>query len=86
MSFKEAHWLRRESIDRYKSLNIALLKKKEMLFKETPKNLAKWEIPSSQMQEALRSCHNAELSFKMMLPTETRRVNYMADESAYFTN
>lgn len=30
--------------------------------------------------------HDAEQSFALMLPKETAKVNYMAEESAYFTN
>lgn len=56
------------------------------MFRENPKNLKKWEIPQSQINEAIKVANNAEEAFKIMLPRETQKVNYLADESAYFTN
>lgn len=60
------------------------MKKKEKLFKE--KNVSKWEIPAEKAREAVDIMNNAEAAFEMMLPAETKKVAYMAEESAYFTN
>lgn len=60
------------------------MKKKEKLFKE--KNVSKWEIPAEKAREAVDIMNNAEAAFEMMLPAESKKVAYMSEESAYFTN
>jgi len=49
-------------------LKAALTIKKEKLFRENPKNLRKWEIPQSQINDAIKVANNAEEAFKIMLP------------------
>lgn len=82
--FKEAHWLRDESLTRYTKHKTDLLKKKEKLFRE--KNVSKWEIPAEQARDAVDVMDNAEQAFEMMLPQETKKVAYLAEESAFFSN
>lgn len=60
------------------------MKKKEKLFKE--KNVSKWEIPAEKAREAVDIMNDAEAAFEMMLPADSKKVAYMAEESAYFTN
>jgi hypothetical protein len=55
-----------------------------MLFKE--KNVAKWGIPAEDTRRAVDSINDAEGAFSIMLPTETRKLEYLSEESAYFTN
>jgi hypothetical protein len=38
------------------------------------------------MQDAIRTAHDAEASFKLMLPKETKQLEYLKEESAFFTN
>ena len=85
-SFKESQWLHRESTQRYNALNASLTAKKEKLFRENPKNLAKWDLPASKVQEAIAVANDAEKACALMLPKETWKLNYLRDESAYFTN
>jgi hypothetical protein len=73
-------------MDRYNALKTSLTARKEKLFKENPKNLAKWELHTGQVQEAIKVANNAELAFKMMLPNDTRKLEYLQEESSYFTN
>lgn len=82
--FKESHWLRDESLTRYTQAKSGLMKRKEKLFKE--KNVSKWEIPAEKAREAVDIMNDAEASFEMMLPAESKKVAYMGEESAYFTN
>lgn len=82
-SFKEAHWLRDESLLRYNRSKDELLKQKERLFKR--KDVSEWQVPSDKLREALASVGDAEKAFDLMLPKETRQVNYLEEESAYFT-
>jgi hypothetical protein len=60
------------------------MKKKEKLFRE--KNVSKWGIPADQAREAVDIMENAEAAFEMMLPEETKKVAYLSEESAYFSN
>lgn len=73
-------------MERYTSLKTTLTAKKEKLFRMKLKDLTEWQIPRSQYPEAIKIANTAELAFKMMLPEQTKRLNYLADESAYFTN
>ena len=38
------------------------------------------------MQEAINCANDAEQAFKLMLPRETKQLNYLEEESSYFTN
>ena len=82
--FKESHWLREESLTRYNQHKTDLLKKKERLFRA--KNVSKWEIPAEKSREAVDVMDNAEDAFEMMLPADTKKVTYLQEESAFFTN
>ncbi len=82
--FKESHWLRDESLKRFTTHKTELMKKKERLFKE--KNVSKWEIPAEKAREAVDIMDDAEAAFEMMLPAETKKVQYLGEESAYFSN
>ena len=64
---------------KYHTLAESLNAKKERLFKQMPKDLSKWEIPASKMREAIAVSHNAELAYKIMLPEETKKLNYLQD-------
>ena len=83
-SFKEAHWLRDESLARYNSQRLDLAKRKEKLFRR--KDVTEWGCPSSQLRDAMNSLNNAEEAFEFMLPNATKQVNYLAEESAFFTS
>jgi hypothetical protein len=48
--FKEAHWLRDESLQRYITTKANLATRKEKLFKE--KNVTKWELPDDKIRLA----------------------------------
>jgi hypothetical protein len=55
-----------------------------MLFKE--KNVAKWGIPAEDTRKAVDVIDDAEIAFSMMLPAETKKGEYFAEEAAFFTN
>ena len=57
-TFKEAAWLRNESINRYLMQRTDLLKRKEKLFRN--KNVADWGCPSEKLSEAMDSLDDAE--------------------------
>jgi hypothetical protein len=57
---------------------------KEKLFKQ--KDVSKWEIKEEKFRKAQDTVNDKEAAFKMMLPKETKKVEYLAEESAYFTN
>ncbi len=82
--FKEAHWLRDESLQRYVTTKANLANRKEKLFKE--KNVTNWELPDDKIRLAQDTVHDKEAAFRMMLPKETKKVEYLAEESSYFTN
>ena len=48
--FKEAHWLRDESVKRFEQHKTDLTARKEKLFKT--KNVKKWELPDDKLREA----------------------------------
>ena len=83
-SFQEAHWLRDESLARYNAQRNDLAKRKEKLFKR--KDVTEWGCPATQMRDAMNSLNNAEEAFEFMLPNATKQVNYLAEESAFFTS
>ena len=60
------------------------MKRKEKVFRA--KNVSKWEIPAEQARDAIDVMDDAEASFEMMLPAESKKVQYLSEESAYFTN
>ena len=82
--FKEAHWLRDESLTRYTTTKANLAVQKEKLFKA--KDVSKWEIKETKLRQAQDIIDNKEAAFAMMLPKETKKVEYLAEESSYFTN
>lgn len=82
--FKEAHWLRDESFQRHLTTEKNLLAKKEATFKK--KDVSKWEIEDSKLRIAQDHINDKDQAFKMMFPTETSKVAYLAEESAFFTN
>jgi hypothetical protein len=82
--FHEAHWLRNESLTLYTKEKTQLMKRKEKIFRA--KNVNKWEIPAEQVRDAIDVMDDAEASFEMMLPRETKKVQYLSEESAYFSN
>jgi hypothetical protein len=83
-SFKESHWIRSESMNRYTQHKTTLTQQKEKLFKE--KNVAKWGIPVEDTRRAVDVINDAELAFAMMLPAETKKAEYLSEEASFFTN
>lgn len=69
-TFKEAQWLRNESISRCKVQRADLLKRKEKLFRY--KNVAEWGCPPEKLSEAMESFTDAELAFTYMLPNASK--------------
>jgi len=56
---------------------------KERLFKK--KDISEWGVAPDKMRQAMESMNDAETAFTFMLPNATKQVNYLAEESAYFT-
>jgi len=81
---KEAFWLVREANKRFNAQKTELAKNKERLFRR--QNVQEWGCPPDKMQEAMRSLGDAEKAFTYMLPNSTRQVNYLEEESAFFTS
>jgi hypothetical protein len=48
--------------------------------------VSKWEIKETKLRQAQDIIDNKEAAFAMMLPKETKKVEYLAEESSYFTN
>lgn len=48
--------------------------------------MSKWEIKETKLRQAQDIIDNKEAAFAMMLPKETKKVEYLAEESSYFTN
>lgn len=46
----------------------------------------KWGIPQSQFREAVAVRNNPELAFQMMLPQQSRRLEYLNYQASFFTN
>jgi len=82
-SYEEAHWLREESLARYNSQRIDLNKRKEKLFRR--KDVTEWGCPSDQLRSAMDTLNDAEAAFGYMLPNASKQVNYLGEESAFFT-
>ena len=83
-TFKEANWLRNESISRFNMQRIDLGKRKEKLFRR--KEVSEWGCPPDKISEAMESLQDAELAFTYMLPNATKQVNYLEEESNYFSS
>jgi hypothetical protein len=83
-TFNEACWLRNESITRFNMQRADLLKRKEKLFRK--KDVASWGCPPEKLGEAMDSLNDAELAFTYMLPNATQQVNYLEEESNFFSN
>jgi hypothetical protein len=47
--------------------------------------VTEWGVPSEKLREAMDSLDDAETAFSYMLPNATRQVNYLEEESAFFT-
>ena len=82
-TFKEAAWLRNESIQRFNMQRVDLLKRKEKLFRR--KEVSEWGCQPEKLSEAMDSLQDAELAFQYMLPNATQQVNYLEEESNYFS-
>jgi hypothetical protein len=82
-SYEEANWLRTESLSRYNAQRIDLNKRKEKLFRR--KDVTEWGLSSDQLRPAMESLNNAEAAFSLMLPNASKQVNYLGEESAFFT-
>jgi hypothetical protein len=76
--------LRDESLTRYTTTKANMLAKKDKLFKA--RDVSKWEIKEEKLREAEDIIDDKELAFVMMMPSETKKVEYLAEESSYFTN
>jgi len=61
-----------------------MLAKKEKLFKA--KDVSKWEIKEEKFRQAQDLINDKAAAFAMMMPSETKKVEYLAEESSYFTN
>jgi len=83
-SYEEAHWLRTESLSRYNVQRLDLNKRKEKLFRR--KDVTEWGLSSDQLRPAMDSLNNAEQAFSLMLPNASKQVNYLGEESAFFTS
>jgi hypothetical protein len=59
------------------------MKRKEKLFRA--KDVSKWGCPPEQLQLAMDSLRDAESAFTYMLPNATQQVEYLQEESAYFS-
>ena len=82
-SYQEADWLRAESLSRYNAQRVDLNKRKERLFKR--KDVTEWGCPADQMRAAMDTLNDAEAAFGYMLPNASKQVNYLGEESAFFT-
>jgi len=60
------------------------MKRKEKLFRR--KDVTEWGCPSSQLKDAMDSLNDAETAYNYMLPNASKQVNYLAEESAFFTS
>ena len=83
-SYEEAHWLHEESLARYNAQRIDLNKRKERLFRR--KDVTEWGCSSDQLRPAMDTLNDAERAFGYMLPNASKQVNYLSEESAFFTS
>ena len=82
-SYEEANWLREESASRYNAQRADLNKRKERLFRR--KDVTEWGCAPDQMRAAMDTLNNSEAAFGYMLPNATKQVNYLGEESSFFT-
>ena len=82
-TFTESAWLRNESVHRFNMQRTDLLKRKEKLFKG--KDVSKWACPPEKLHLAMEALNDAETAFSYMLPNATQQVNYLEEESNYFS-
>jgi hypothetical protein len=75
--------LRNESISRFNMQRVDLLKRKEKLFRR--KEVSEWGCPPEKLSEAMDSLGDAESAFQYMLPNATQQVNYLQEESNFFS-
>lgn len=61
-----------------------MLARKEKLYKG--RDVSKWEIKEEKLRVAQDVINDKDAAFSMMLPKETKKVEYLAEESSYFTN
>ena len=61
-----------------------LEEKKNKLFKQ--RDVRQWELPEHKLREAQDTLGDREAAFEIMCPEETKKVEYLAEEQAYFTN
>ena len=61
-----------------------MIAKKEKLYKG--KDVSKWEIKEEKFRVAQDIINDKEAALAMMMPKETKKVEYLAEESSYFTN
>lgn len=59
-------------------------KRKEKLFKK--KDVTEWGVSSEHLRAAMDSLNDAETAFSYMLPNASKQVNYLGEESAFFTS
>lgn len=50
------------------------------------KDVSKWELKDEMLRQAQDIISDPESAMEMMLPKETKKVEYLSEESAYFTN
>ena len=58
-------------------------RRKERLFRR--KDVTEWGVNSDQLRGAMDTLNDAEAAFEFMLPVATKQVNYLGEESAFFT-
>lgn len=85
-SFKEHTWLQTESLRRYNNLKKDVTERKMALYRQKPKDLQAMGITPNNMQFAISNMGDPEKIFPIMLPHDTKRMQYMEKESSYFTN
>ena len=60
------------------------MKRKERLFRR--QDVSEWGCAPEQVRAATDTLTDAEAAFEYMLPSATKKVNYLGEESAYFTS
>lgn len=58
--------------------------RKEKIYKA--KDVSKWELEDSQLRLAQDIINDQKAAYAMMLPKDTKKGEYLVEESAYFTN
>ena len=82
--YEEAHWLREESLSRYNAQRIDLNKRKEKLFRR--KDVTEWGCTQDQLRPAMDTLNDAARAWDYMLPNASKQVNYLGEESSFFTS